>query len=161
MKMKTLDQVDLLFTAVCEGEVPSWPYLRQTEDGERLAMFTYFPDEDPETGADVVLGYGREYRLEGDEIVSEEKDMFETEEAFIFLRDAREMTYDERSALLAQYCAAIDAYLAAPEDDALRRAVGTAFRQAVSGDALEMYRQNCPAFLARFGAEEAPGGNEA
>ena len=157
MMMKALDQVDRLFTGLYEGEVPSWPYLVQTAGGDRLAMFTYFPDEDPETGADVVLGYGRECRLEGGEIVSEEKEMFETEDAFLFLRDAREMTYDERDALLAQYCAAIDAFLAEPENNALRRAVGTAFRQIVSGDALEMYRQNCPAFLARFGAD---GGNE-
>lgn len=99
--MKTMQQVECLFADLYEEEVPSWPYLVQTETGDQLALFTIYMDENPETGLDDVFGYGRECRLEGGEIVSEEKEVFEAEEETIVLRDVRELTCVERDELLA------------------------------------------------------------
>lgn len=159
--MRAYEQIERLLSGLYEEETPSWPYLLQTESGYQIAIFTYLLDEDdPDTGADVVLGYGRECHLDGVRMVSEQKELFETEEKLIFLRDARKITIEERDQMLEQYCAAIDAFLAEPENDTLCRAVGKAFRQMVSGDALALYRQNCPAFLERFCKEDPVGGNE-
>jgi hypothetical protein len=132
---------------VREGELCSCPIILRNENKVELAVFTYFASDDvPQT----VFGYGQIIRLNGENIETEEKELFQNEDELIVINDVPVVPIESHKAIYDNYYQqlqnAIDSIKKNSEVenvDDLR----TAFKAIIPTDAIELYKRICPSFL--------------
>ena len=146
--MNVKNAVSAISNYIREGEQPGCPYFVLRDGLPRLAVFTYYAENDPGI---TVYGYGQELIVSDDnyQVEALEKDYFQSESELIKINDMPPVTARERDSFYESYYTALQRFFDCyPNvDDALKDELAGTFRKIISNDALELFRRMCPEFL--------------
>lgn len=143
--------MSLIFQHVRETETCSYPYLVNKDGKLQIAVFTYMATEEPIT----IFGYDRVLTTDGESIDIEDKELFKSEDEFIYVGKDYRVDIKLRNALFKGYCEELQNYIDRLEGnrpvsgETLRKI----FTKLIPEDAFELYRRICPGYLEILGIE--------
>ncbi len=142
-----VETIKKLMEYVREGEYCSCPFIVSVDNTIRIALFTYYAsDEHPI----VVYGYGQFLSYDGNNVIAEEKDLFENESDLITINDTRTVSVEQHQAMYNAYYSALQdlfEHYNSCDRQVFVETVSELFKKLIPDDALEMYRRICPDYL--------------
>lgn len=141
------DSVSKLLQYVREGEMCSCPIILPNDKTVELAVFTYYASEEAPI---TVFGYGRVIKTDGNNITTEEHELFQSEEELIVIKDVPTVPGDTRQILYDNYYEELQSCIDSLEEYGSADNISNLakiFLQLIPGDALELYRRISPSFL--------------
>lgn len=145
--MKIHESVKKLLEYVREGEECSCPFIISMNHSMKIALFTYYAtDETPM----IVYGYGQLLTYDGNEIHTEEKELFQNESDFITINDTKMVSVEQHRKMYHAYCDALQELVEhynSDDREVFIEKVAELFKKLIPNDALEMYRRICPDYL--------------
>lgn len=145
--MMIVESVKKLMEYVREGECCSCPFIVSVDNTIRIALFTYYASDEAPI---VVYGYGQFLTFNGNDVNTEERDLFENESDFITINDTRTVSVEQHQAMYEAYYGALQDLVEHYNCDDRQVYIENAselFKKLIPDDALEMYRRICPDYL--------------
>lgn len=145
--MKIHESVKKLLEYVREGEECSYPFIISMNHSMKIALFTYYAtDETPM----IVYGYGQLLTYDGNEVHTEEKELFQNESDFITINDTKMVSVEQHRKMYHAYYDALQELVEhynSDDREVFIEKVAELFKKLIPNDALEMYRRICPDYL--------------
>ena len=144
------DALNKISRYIREGELTSCPYLLLEENKIKLAVFTYFADED---NGLKIFGLSQEIICDGERVDAIQKELFTSEDEVIVINNYNIVSVEERDALYLKYYEALQDFADLYEEKQIvenTECVKNTFKQLVPTEALELYKRCCNGFLEMF-----------
>lgn len=145
--MMIVESVKKLMEYVREGEYCSCPFIVSVDNTIRIALFTYYASDEAPI---VVYGYGQFLTYDGNDVNTEERDLFENESDLITISDTRTVSVEQHQAMYKAYYGALQdlvEHYNCDDRQVYIENVSELFKKLIPDDALEMYRRICPDYL--------------